>query len=301
MNNNRNIFQELKQTFLQGKMTHRLIIVNVAVFILIQIYLAIFRLGGSVSEELTNTLFTLDTNLTEFSHKPWGLITSIFAHFDLWHLLSNMLFLYFAGKFFEQIWSRKQLLITYILGGIFGGIAEIAVQSIFYSTENNGALVIGASGSIMAIFVAVAFHSPQTQLLLFGKISIPLYILAILFIILDIMGIGTTDTTDTTDKTDKIAHFAHIGGAIFGTLSIVKMKFIPAKSTNSKGFFNQIFKSSKKKTVTPRFKSDEVYNQEKRAHQEKTDSILDKISKGGYESLNQSEKDFLFKQSKNGK
>jgi membrane associated rhomboid family serine protease len=292
MNNNRNIFQELKQTFLQGKMTNRLIIVNVAVFILIQIYLAIFRLGGLVSEDLPNTLFTLDTNLTGFLHKPWGLITSIFAHFDLFHLFSNMLFLYFSGKFFEQIWSRKQLLITYILGGIFGGIAEIAVQSIFYSTENNGALVIGASGSIMAIFIAVAFHSPQTQLLLFGKFSIRLYFLAIFFLIQDIIGIGTKDTT---------AHFAHIGGAIFGILSIVTTKFIPAKSTKSKGFFNQLFKSSKKKTVTPRFKSDEAYNQEKRAHQEKTDSILDKISKGGYESLNQSEKDFLFKQSKNGK
>ena len=292
MNNNRNIFQELKQTFLQGKMTHRLIIVNVTVFVLIQIYLAIFRLGGLVDEDLPNILFTLDTNLTGFLHKPWGLITSIFAHFDLFHLFSNMLFLFFAGKFFEQIWSGKQLLTCYILGGIFGGIAEIAVQTIFYSTENNGALVIGASGSIMAIFIAVAFHSPQTQLLLFGKFSIRLYIL---FIILDIVGIGTTDTTDTT------AHFAHIGGAIFGILSIVTTKFIPAKSPNSKGFFNQIFKSSKKKTVAPRFKSDEAYNQEKRTHQEKTDSILDKISKGGYESLNQSEKDFLFKQSKNGK
>ena len=292
MNNNRNIFQELKQTFLQGKMTHRLIIVNVAVFVLIQIYLAIFRLGGLVSEDLPNTLFTLDTNLTGFLHKPWGLITSVFAHFDLFHLFSNMLFLYFSGKFFEQIWSGKQLLITYILGGIFGGIAEIAVQSIFYSTENNGALVIGASGSIMAIFIAVAFHSPQTQLLLFGKFSIRIYFLAIFFLIQDIIGIGTKDTT---------AHFAHIGGAIFGILSIVTAKFIPSKNPSSKGFFNQIFKSSKKKTVAPRFKSDEAYNQEKRAHQEKTDSILDKISKGGYESLNQSEKDFLFKQSKNGK
>lgn len=292
MNNNRNIFQELKQTFLQGKMTHRLIIVNVAVFVLIQIYLAIFRLGGLVSEDLPNTLFTLDTSLTGFLYKPWGIITSIFAHFDLFHLFSNMLFLYFSGKFFEQIWSGKQLLITYILGGIFGGIAEIAVQSIFYSTENNGALVIGASGSIMAIFIAVAFHSPQTQLLLFGKFSIRLYFLAIFFLIQDIIGIGTKDTT---------AHFAHIGGAIFGILSIVTTKFIPSKSPNSKGFFNQLFKSSKKKTVAPRFKSDEAYNQEKRAHQEKTDSILDKISKGGYESLNQSEKDFLFKQSKNGK
>jgi membrane associated rhomboid family serine protease len=292
MNNNRNIFQELKQTFLQGKMTHRLIIVNVAVFVLIQIYLAIFRLGGLVSEDLPNTLFTLDTNLTGFLHKPWGLITSVFAHFDLFHLFSNMLFLYFSGKFFEQIWSGKQLLITYILGGIFGGIAEIAVQSIFYSTENYGALVIGASGSIMAIFIAVAFHSPQTQLLLFGKFSIRLYFLAIFFLIQDIIGIGTKDTT---------AHFAHIGGAIFGILSIVTAKFIPSKNPSSKGFFNQIFKSSKKKTVAPRFKSDEAYNQEKRAHQEKTDSILDKISKGGYESLNQSEKDFLFKQSKNGK
>jgi len=292
MNNNRNIFQELKQTFLQGKMTHRLIIINVAVFILIQIYLAIFRLGGLVSEDLPNTLFTLDTNLTGFLHKPWGLITSIFAHFDLFHLFSNMLFLYFSGKFFEQIWSGKQLLITYILGGIFGGIAEIAVQSTFYSTENNGALVIGASGSIMAIFIAVAFHSPQTQLLLFGKFSIRLYFLAIFFLIQDIIGIGTKDTT---------AHFAHIGGAIFGILSIVTTKIIPAKSTNSKGFYNQIFKSSKKKTMAPRFKSDEAYNQEKRTHQQKTDSILDKISKGGYASLNQSEKDFLFKQSKNGK
>jgi membrane associated rhomboid family serine protease len=273
-------------------MTHRLIIINVAVFILIQIYLAIFRLGGLVSEDLPNTLFTLDTNLTGFLHKPWGLITSIFVHFDLFHLFSNMLFLYFSGKFFEQIWSGKQLLITYILGGIFGGIAEIAVSSTFYSTENNGALVIGASGSIMAIFIAVAFHSPQTQLLLFGKFSIRLYFLAIFFLIQDIIGIGTKDTT---------AHFAHIGGALFGILSIVTTKFIPAKSPNSKGFFNQLFKSSKKKTVAPRFKSDEVYNQEKRAHQEKTDSILDKISKGGYESLNQSEKDFLFKQSKNGK
>ena len=292
MNNNRNIFQELKQTFLQGKMTHRLIIVNVAVFVLIQIYLAIFRLGGLVSEDLPNILFTLDTSLKGFLYKPWGIITSIFAHFDLFHLFSNMLFLYFSGKFFEQIWSGKQLLITYILGGIFGGIAEIAVQSIFYSTENNGALVIGASGSIMAIFIAVAFHSPQTQLLLFGKFSIRLYFLAIFFLIQDIIGIGTKDTT---------AHFAHIGGAIFGILSIVTTKFIPSKSPNSKGFFNQIFKSSKRKNVAPRFKSDEAYNQEKRAHQEKTDSILDKISKGGYESLNQSEKDFLFKQSKNGK
>ncbi len=292
MNNNRNIFQELKQTFLQGKMTHRLIIVNVAVFVLIQIYLAIFRLGGLISEDLPNTLFTLDTSLTGFLYKPWGIITSIFAHFDLFHLFSNMLFLYFSGKFFEQIWSGKQLLITYILGGIFGGIAEIAVQSIFYSTENNGALVIGASGSIMAIFIAVAFHSPQTQLLLFGKFSIRLYFLAIFFLIQDIIGIGTKDTT---------AHFAHIGGAIFGILSIVTTKFIPSKNPNSKGFFNQLFKSSKKKTVAPRFKSDEAYNQEKRTHQEKTDSILDKISKGGYESLNQSEKDFLFKQSKNGK
>lgn len=292
MNNNRNIFQELKQTFLQGKMSHRLIIVNVAVFVLIQIYLAIFRLGGLVSEDLPNILFTLDTSLTGFLYKPWGIITSIFAHFDLFHLFSNMLFLYFSGKFFEQIWSGKQLLITYILGGIFGGIAEIAVQSIFYSTENHGALVIGASGSIMAIFIAVAFHSPQTQLLLFGKFSIRLYFLAIFFLIQDIIGIGTKDTT---------AHFAHIGGAIFGILSIVTTKFIPSKSPISKGFFNQLFKSSKKKTVAPRFKSDEAYNQEKRAHQEKTDSILDKISKGGYESLNQSEKDFLFKQSKNGK
>ena len=293
MENNRNFLSELKQTFLHGKMTHRLIIVNVAVFVLIQICQAIFRLKGYEYKGIfyAKKLLTLDTNLTGFSHKPWGIITSIFAHFDFIHLLFNMVFLYFAGKIYEDIFHGKRLLFTYILGGIFGGIAEMAIQSLF-SPLKESALVVGASGSIMAIFVAVAFHSPSMKVQLFGRFSIRLYFVALFFLIQDIIGIG---------KDDGIAHFAHLGGAIFGVLSVQNSSLLNRIGKGFTSLFKGKFGTSKKQQPKSRFKSNEDYNQERREQQIQTDKILDKISKGGYESLTKQEKDFLFKQSKNGK
>ena len=290
MESNRNFLSELKHELLKGKMTHRLIIINVAVFILIQVWLAIGRLGGA-SDDIIYHIFTLDPNFTRLLYHPWGILTSIFSHFDFIHLLFNMVFLYFAGKIYEDIFDSKRLLITYIIGGIFGGIAEIAIQSIFFPLKES-ALVVGASGSIMAIFVAVAFHSPNMKVQLFGRFSIRLYFVALFFLIQDIIGIG---------KNDGIAHFAHLGGAIFGVLSVQKSSLLNRIGKGFTSLFKGKFGTSKKQQPKSRFKSNEDYNQERREQQIQTDKILDKISKGGYESLTKQEKDFLFKQSKNGK
>lgn len=290
MENNRNFLSELKHELLKGKMTHRLIIINVAVFILIQVWLAIGRLGGA-SDDIIYHIFTLDPNFTRLLYHPWGILTSIFSHFDFIHLLFNMVFLYFAGKIYEDIFHSKRLLITYIIGGIFGGIAEIIIQSLFFPLKES-ALVVGASGSIMAIFVAVAFHSPNMKVQLFGRFSIRLYFVALFFLIQDIIGIG---------KNDGVAHFAHLGGAIFGILSVQNSALLNRIETGFISFFKGKFGTSKKQQPKSRFKSNEDYNQERREQQIQTDKILDKISKGGYESLTKQEKDFLFKQSKNGK
>ena len=290
MENNRNFLSELKHELLKGKMNHRLLIINVAVFIFIQVWLAIGRLGGA-SDDIIYHIFTLDPNFTRLLYHPWGILTSIFSHFDFIHLLFNMVFLYFAGKIYEDIFDSKRLLITYIIGGIFGGIAEIAIQSIFFPLKES-ALVVGASGSIMAIFVAVAFHSPNMKVQLFGRFSIRLYFVALFFLIQDIIGIG---------KNDGVAHFAHLGGAIFGVLSVQNSTLLNRIETGFTSLFKGKFGTSKKQQPKSRFKSNEDYNQERREQQIQTDKILDKISKGGYESLTKQEKDFLFKQSKNGK
>jgi membrane associated rhomboid family serine protease len=290
MENNRNFLSELKHELLKGKMNHRLLIINVAVFIFIQIWLAIGRLGGA-SDDIIYHIFTLDPNFTRLLYHPWGILTSIFSHFDFIHLLFNMVFLYFAGKIYEDIFDSKRLLITYIIGGIFGGLAEIIIQSLFFPLKES-ALVVGASGSIMAIFVAVAFHSPNMKVQLFGRFSIRLYFVALFFLIQDIIGIG---------KNDGIAHFAHLGGAIFGILSVQNSSLLNRIETGFTSLFKGKFGTSKKQQPKSRFKSNEDYNQERREQQIQTDKILDKISKGGYESLTKQEKDFLFKQSKNGK
>ena len=290
MENNRNFLSELKHELLKGKMNHRLLIINVAIFIFIQVWLAIGRLGGA-SDDIIYHIFTLDPNFTRLLYHPWGILTSIFSHFDFIHLLFNMVFLYFAGKIYEDIFDSKRLLITYIIGGIFGGLAEIIIQSLFFPLKES-ALVVGASGSIMAIFVAVAFHSPNMKVQLFGRFSIRLYFVALFFLIQDIIGIG---------KNDGIAHFAHLGGAIFGVLSVQNSTLLNRIETGFTSLFKGKFGTSKKQQPKSRFKSNEDYNQERREQQIQTDKILDKISKGGYESLTKQEKDFLFKQSKNGK
>lgn len=309
MQTERNLLDDLKYQFKHGGMAVRLIIFNVAVFLLIQIALVFGRLiGGEVELEVTavvKSIFALNTDLKVFIYKPWGLFTSIFSHFSIIHLLFNMLFLYSAGKVFESMFDQKRMLYTYVFGGIFGGIIEILAHTIFPTLSEQALVVVGASGSVMAIFAALAFHRPNLSVNIFNLFSIRLIFIAGIFILIDLVSLGLDDGT---------AHFAHLGGVLFGMISVYNLH----SNSNSinrlqmfgdgmKRFFQALFSSNKKLKVkkggtyqNPRFKSDEEYNLEKKQKQAKTDVILDKISKSGYESLTKAEKEFLFNQSKNG-
>lgn len=298
MNNSRNLFEEINYQVRHGSMTTKLIFVNVVVFIVIHIILAAYRLLlFSTDSSIADLLFTLDTSFFGFVFKPWGIITSIFSHFDALHLLFNMLFLYFAGQYFEAIFDGKRLLYTYIFGGIAGGSLEIISHYIFPALQHSNQIVVGASGSIMAIFAALAFYSPNTKVNLFGVFPIRIYFVALFFLMKDLINLGSDD---------NVAHFAHLGGAIFGLISIQNiyannntMNIIYSFIDKIKSLFSRN-KQPKFKAERGGFKSDEQYNFEKKKRQERTDAILDKISKAGYESLTKEEKDFLFNQSKNG-
>ena len=304
MQTERTFVDDIKYQFRHGGMTTRLLMINAAVFIGIQVIMVVERLIGGITggwiDELLRTVFALQTDPLEFILHPWGIFTSIFSHFGFLHFLFNMIFLYFSGRMFEQLFDQKRLLYTYILGGILGGFFEILAHMIFPALQGTATVVVGASGSIMAIFAAIAFYRPNMTVMLFGLFPIRIIIIAGIFILSDFVSLGMNDDT---------AHFAHIGGVVLGMLSI--------RSMHSSGniinraqrlgdalqrFFQQIFQRKPKMKVHKgggrTGKSDEEFNLEAKERQQKIDKILDKISKSGYESLSKAEKDFLFQQSK---
>ncbi len=300
MQTQKTFIESLRYQLSYGGMTIKLIFANVVIFIGLRIFDVFCQLFGWSEGEfiwgIASHIFVLYTDISEFITHPWGLFTYMFTHFGAWHLIFNMIMLYFAGRIFEQLFNSDRLLYTYILGGLFGGLLEVLAHLIFPSMQLTSATVIGASGSVMAVFIAIAFYRPQMRVNLFGILPVRIIILAGIFILQDLLNLSASDGT---------AHFAHLGGAILGVWSIQN----PHSSTNILNVVQYFIQDLLKKKSKPKFKvkkggrttrpkTDEEYNLEKKRKQEEIDKILDKISKSGYESLSKKEKDILFNQSK---
>lgn len=302
MQGQKTFLEDLKHQYKYGGMTIKLIFANVIIFLIINTLLVAGRLTDQpMIETVAHKIFTLNRAPSEFIWQPWGLFTSIFAHFSILHLLFNMIFLYFTGRMFEQLFDQKRLFYTYVVAGVAGGILEILAYLVFPVLQNQSDVVVGASGSIMGLFIALAFHQPQAKVMLFGVFPVRLIWLAIAFLLSDFLSLGLGDGT---------AHFAHLGGAIIGLISIQNLHSSGNLINVVQRFGNWIQRlfsggsSSKMKVKkggqNSRMKTDEEYNVDAKNRQREIDRILDKISKSGYDSLTKKEKEFLFNQSKNG-
>lgn len=299
----RTFTEEIKYQWNYGGMHIKLIGVNLAVFLLINIPLAFAGLGGFSAQSnvhyVLNEIFVLHGDLNGLLTHPWGLFTSIFAHFGFYHFLMNMLVLFFLGRMFDQFFSSKRLLYTYLLGGVIGGIVQIIAHQIFPGLHSSGIYIVGASGSVMAIFMAVAFYRPNLTVQLFGIFPVKLILLAALYLLSDLLNIS---------KDDNIAHFAHLGGALIGYLSVQNLGSPNNIITRLENLFSKNstpkVKRSKMKVVKNKnydTRSDEAYNEFKNIEQEQVDAILMKIKKAGYDSLTKREKEILFEYSRNVK
>ncbi|WP_107040263.1 rhomboid family intramembrane serine protease [Brumimicrobium mesophilum] len=307
---NRNFSDEIKYRWKHGGMHIKLMGVNLVVFILINMLLVFGSLSVSngASNPLTSfvyNFFTLRGDILGFLTHPWGIITSIFAHFDFMHIAFNMLFLYFISSFFLMYFSNQRMLYTYILGGIMGGIFQILAYSIFPALQGTQTYVVGASGAVNAVFMAAAFYRPMAEVHLFGIVRVKMIYLAGIFILMDLLQMGSSD---------NVAHFAHLGGAAFGIWSIHKVtsknnvvNFVQVTVDNFKASFNNKGKpkmkahkggkSTTQSSTKTKKQTDEEYNFSKKQKQAEIDAILDKISKSGYDSLTKREKQVLFDQS----
>ncbi len=279
--------EEIKSD-LKNRMFMKLIFINVLIYVFIQLLNVVSRLTNIELNRITVLFFTLNTKIPDFLFYPWGIFTSIFSHFDFIHLLFNMIFLYHIGKLTEYYIGQKSIIYLYVLGGVIGGVLELIIHMIFPTFYLSNSLIVGASGSIMAIFTALAIYKPSTTLNILGIFNIKIIWLALFYFILDLIKIGSND---------GIAHIAHIGGALTGYFLINNNSLILDKLIN---FNNKNKKKKFKVEKGGRPLNDDDFNLIKKQNEDQTNKILDKISRSGYESLTKVEKEFLFKQSKNG-
>ena len=289
------IWDDIKKTFRNGNNLTKLIYINTAVFILISIAFIIGFLlkNPGIPTSFVNVL-SVPASLKILLTKPWSLITYMFVHKDIWHILFNMLWLYWFGRIFLEYLDQRKLVAVYLLGGITGALVYMLSFNIFPAFEGvvSESVAIGASASVMAIVVAIAAYVPDytIQLFLFGRIKIKYMALAI-FVLTSVMDFSVNSG----------GKLAHIGGAFFGylyTINLRKGVDIGKGINHVIDFFVTLFKPRKNLKVThKKTATDYDYNKVKTENQAKINSILDKISKGGYDSLTKEEKDTLFKES----
>jgi len=296
-----NPWDEIKKFFKSQSLLPRLITINVGVWALVSVIVVFaffFDTPKAIIKDFFVDILGVPSNLEMLIIRPWTLLTYMFLHIDFWHILFNMLWLFWFGKIFLEFLSKKQLLATYILGGLAGAILYIFAYNVFpvYNNVLPFSHALGASASVMAIVTGIAFYVPNysIRLLFIGKLKI-IYVAVILFVIDFFMIPGENSG----------GHIAHIGGAIYGLIFANAIRKGKDWSNILDAFkfknpFTRPSTSNKKKnhTVHQRPKNDDEYNYDRMKDQDRIDKILDKISKSGYESLSKEEKELLFKSSK---
>lgn len=287
------IFSDLQGRYQKRDVVVKLIIINVLVFIFINV--AMLAMG---MRSLDGTAFPLlaSSDMQVMLHRPWSLITHMFAHEDFGHILFNMIALYFMGGLLRSMVGSRSVLPVYLIGGLAG---YLLFALLFNFSDRyyvaGGSFVLGASAAVMAITIAAATYAPKMQVHLFGAFKLELRWLA--------LGLLLVDLVSMRKGVNSGGHIAHIGGAILGYFYASKLRQGKNIFVGPERFFDWVsglFKRRKRMKVTvnqARPKSDEQFNLEKKARQERVDIILDKISRSGYDALSRDEKEFLFRSS----
>lgn len=294
------MFDEFKNAFQKHNNAHvQLIIINVVVFLFL-VVIFVFSYFGDFEKIFTiiHNQFLIPPKIGEFLARPWTLITYGFAHdhIRILHILFNMLALYWFGKLFIEYLGSAKLIAVYVLGVLAGALVYLLMfNTIPKLDELSPSGMVGASGAVYAVMVATATLLPDYTffLLLVGPIRIK-YI-AFFFIVISFIG---------TTSTNAGGNIAHLGGALIGFIYVKQLQV----GVNWGGWISalldwirDLFISQPKVKVTYRKtepKPTQPTAKASKATQDEIDTILDKISDRGYESLTKEEKEKLFNASK---
>lgn len=294
-------------------MLHQLMFLNIGIFLFLGIFRLAFYLFQSMPDVALLNWLAVPSYLPTLLTRPWTLFSYMFLHENLFHIMSNMIMLYFGGRLFTEFLGESRLLPIYLWGGISGAAMFILAYNLLPVFENSSrvAIALGASASVLAVFFTIASYLPnyEVNLFLFGMVRLKW--LALIILAIDLLSI---------DKGNPGGHIAHLGGALFGFLYVKGLRRGSdlAMATHRVFYKAGQFLSPKKPVVASgsRSRMKVEYNHQNNAassshrkennsasfshksKQEIIDDILDKISRSGYESLTKEEKETIFKISK---
>lgn len=296
------MFKDILYKFKSQNIAGKYIYANVAVYIIV-VLIGVFSVllnAGDYGNSFVR-YFELPSSLRLLMYRPWTLLTYMFLHADFMHLLWNMLALYFFGRVFLDFYSVRHFVGTYILGGLFGGVAFVLSYNLFpyFAPYVDNSYLVGASASVLAVVVASAVRNPgyRINLLLVG--SVKLSVFAIVTVAISVLMLSGNNAG---------GNFAHLGGAVAGWL-VAHMLNRGVDVTNMVNKPVDWAMALRRRACAPRKKktkfkytagaraADYEYNARRKASEAEIDKILEKIKKGGYSSLTEEEKKHLFEAS----
>ena len=290
----------LKYRFKTASLLGRLIYIYIAVFIVLRLIGITGFLFDFDARPITNYI-QVPSDVDLMLKQPWTLVTYMFAHYDVLHILFNMLCLWWFGKLFLEFFNQRQMTGLYLIGGLGGALIYLLAYNLLPAFTYQRGMLLGASASIMAIMLAVAVKAPNYKvgLLFFGEVSLKW--IAIILIFLDFLSIDTQNAG---------GHISHIGGALTGcAYALAFRKGIDITNWLNKiidsivVLFERLFKKPRTKINQKKyhFKHSDTGTKTKRqdtgisAEDEKDlDEILKKIKQSGYSALSNEEKRRLF-------
>ena len=296
------IKDDIKKTFQHGNMVNKLLIANFVVFVVVILLKVFLQPFGDVYDTILRNL-QISSDPLRTIVRPWTFITHMFLHVGVWHIVWNMILLYWFGKIVGDLIGDSKILPIYIYGGLVGGI--IFMLSFNLTETMPIGFAHGASAAVMAIIMVAALVAPDYNMRLIFLGDVKIKYIALAMIVLDLAG--------TAGDVNTGGHFAHLGGVFFGWFFVYSMRSGSDLSVGFNNFIDKIrglfqnrqpakpasplkvkYKAKDLKRSKGNRKTDEINI----PHQEKLDSILEKIKASGYDNLSDEEKEFLFQASK---
>jgi membrane associated rhomboid family serine protease len=288
---------KLKNIYKTGDVMIKIIFINSIIFLLIKAFEVVLTLLNLHQLNFIQYL-AVPSDLTELLQRIWTPITYMFVHNGFWHILFNMLWLYWFGSIFMQYFSGRTLGSLYYIGGLSGAILYIvAFNLIPFYIGMGDSLMIGASAAVMAVVMGIAFYRPEIRINLFLFGSIRIIYIAVFVFLLDFLALDNVNNPG--------GHVAHIGGAIAGYIFASRYKkgnditeWMSVLVDKTINLFKPKNRNAKMKVTYKKNETDRDYNFRKQNDKEEIDAILDKLKRSGYSSLSVKEKEKLFNASK---
>ncbi len=304
----RSIWDDIIHYFRTGNMIVRLILINIAIFVIINIAGVFLNAGNGFTHSPNfNYLiefFSVHANFKKLVFRPWGLFTCMFLQHSFWHLFWNMILLYWFGRIAGDLLNDRRILPLYVLGGLFGAVCFIVFSNLLHIVNPTYGMgySLGASGAVMAVTMAAGVIAPDYRINLILFETKLKYIVGVI-IFFDILGVSTMAESSTD-------HFAHLGGAFFGWYFVYMLRKgvdfsepFNRYADNLLNIVRNIGASKKPKRPQPKvaYTNKEKIQQSQQPHrqsdnvslQDRVDAILDKISKQGIGSLTDEEQNIL--------